>query len=1008
MKQSFLTLVSAVLLSFGTHTLTAQTTPAVPNGNFESWDGVGASTEEPSNWNSNKTGGGNAGSASQTCYREATNPHGGSYCVKVVSGSTFGVVVNGICTNGKVEAPTFTKSDGYAHTIPNDAAYSSPFTGRPDSLVGWYRYNSSGGDAAKVQVFLHVAGAANPESGNYQGNTTPNIIARAVYISPASSQSTWTRFSVPFVYVDGRTPEYFFGLMTSSADAAGGSSGSTLWVDDLQVIYNPGITTGSVNTGPFYVSASSGASINVPFTLTGTIGSGNVVTAQLSNASGSFANPVNIGSVTSQVSGTISATIPAGTAAGTGYRIRVVMNSPNLTAADNGSNITVNLVSTTIAPNTTQTIAANTAGTALALTENPVANSHEWKYSTTSGGPYNSFNPAQTGNTYTPQFANAGTYYVVAQSSYGTGVLVTSNQVQVNVVKNNISPASPQSLLVGVNGSPISVTETPTGTSREWKYATTSGGPYNSFSPAETGNSYTPVFQSSGLYYVVCQSQISGITATSNEVIVSIGNATINTGTVNGSPFKFSFSANSLPVNVPYTTSGTFNAGNVFTAQLSDSTGSFSNPTNIGTRTATGSGNISAVMQSTTPSGLHYRIRVISSNPVVYGGDNGTDLVVDQFHNSITPADTQNIQYATAGNTLTINESQNATRVWQYSLFSGGPYQNFSPSETGATLTPLFNNIGSYYIICTSQNQYHDLVTSNEVVINVGNGSTLTTDSITSAPFLVSPSANIQFPVTFASDILFGTGNVFTAEMSDGHGSFATPLVIGSITSNTPAPIPVTIPNSTQAGTQYRIRVTASNPATIGTDNGVDLEAIPFELSISPNDTQFLYINQAGTAINIAESQPATREWFYATASGFGYKHFAPIETGSAVVPQFATKGAKYVICKSVNALGDSLTSPEVVILVDDTTTPPVGINEVNVVGNTNVWWQNNNLILDLRDNHMQHPVLQLVNMTGQQVVKQPLNPRNLNSIYTNLATGIYLYQIMDGDQRVIGKTAKE
>lgn len=48
---------------------------------------------------------------------------------------------------------------------------------------------------------------------------------------------------------------------------------------------------------------------------------GNVYTVQLSNASGSFSSPVNIGTLASTAtSGTIAALIPAGTVSGTGYK----------------------------------------------------------------------------------------------------------------------------------------------------------------------------------------------------------------------------------------------------------------------------------------------------------------------------------------------------------------------------------------------------------------------------------------------------------------------------------------------------------------------------------------------------------------------------------------------------------------------------------------------------------------------------------------------------------------
>ncbi len=97
------------------------------------------------------------------------------------------------------------------------------------------------------------------------------------------------------------------------------------------------IQTGAISGGPFCA----GTTISVPFTSFGTF-TGNTYTVQLSDAAGSFASPVSIGTLGSNAnSGTISATLPTGTAAGSGYRIRVISNGPVVTGTDNGSNLSI-------------------------------------------------------------------------------------------------------------------------------------------------------------------------------------------------------------------------------------------------------------------------------------------------------------------------------------------------------------------------------------------------------------------------------------------------------------------------------------------------------------------------------------------------------------------------------------------------------------------------------------------------------------------------------------------
>jgi len=81
---------------------------------------------------------------------------------------------------------------------------------------------------------------------------------------------------------------------------------------------------------------------------------------------------------------------------------------------------------------------------------------------------------------------------------------------------------------------------------------------------------------------------------------------------------------------VGFTSTGTFNGGNVYTAQLSDATGSFAAPTTIGTLTSTAnSGSVTAIVPGGTPIGSGYRIRVVSDNPATVGSDNGVDLAMN-------------------------------------------------------------------------------------------------------------------------------------------------------------------------------------------------------------------------------------------------------------------------------------------------------------------------------------------------------------------------------------------
>ncbi|MBX2908019.1 MAG: PCMD domain-containing protein [Chitinophagales bacterium] len=983
-------ITTLLLSSFAFIAVNAQTT--ITNGNMELWDNPGNSSAEPSNWNSGKTAGGFwGGSVPQTCWRDTSSLKGGSFCAKLVSGEVMGNVANGALTTGRLMAKTTTKAEGYIETVTSDPNFRMDFVGKPDSFVFWYRFSPKGSDYPRVEARLHINTCQAPEipvGGNHSLDTN-NIVARALWTGTNTTVSGWTRVSVPFVYRNSTTPQYILITSTSSGDPTGGTKNSTVWLDEYEVIYKPILAlSGNKNYGTFYVSANSGATINVPFTATGTLYSTNTFTAQLSNATGSFATPTTLGTLAGATAGTINGTIAAGTAAGSGYKVRVVSN--NLAAISDTGTATVVLVSTSVAPSAAQTIAVNTNGTSLTVTETAGSSSREWKFATTSGGSYASFSTVQTGTNYTPNFATTGTYYIVCETTYPGGTVVRSNEVQVNVVGNSIAPASPQSLLVNASGTQLTVTESTAATSRVWKYTTTSGSNYQAFAPNQTGTTYTPQFASAGIYYVVCQSTISGVTVTSNEVQISVNSVTLAITNVSGFPIEFSPNAPDKNVTVTFTVSGgTFSSGNVFTAQLSDASGSFANPTNIGNTNSTTGGTINAVVAHTTAGGTQYRVRVIGSNPAVFGNDNGTDLVIDQFSNSVAPTAKQTIAYATNGNILTVTESQNATtRKWKAGNSASGPFFAFTPLQSNATFTPNFGQPGTYFIVCTSFNQYGDSTTTNAVEVEVTNGSTLTTTNVSGSPFYISSKANAGGTATFTSNILFDPSNVFNAELSDASGNFTNPTVIGTLSGTTVSPISITIPNSLATGTGYKVRVTSSSPAVTGTESSA-FSIFTFEVTVAPNDTQNAIVNVAANTLTASETHPnATRQWLVSFVSGSFYNAFNPAETGTTINPVFLGAGTAYVICQSVNASNDTAQSAEVVYLITEGT----GIKDADKV-NMKAWFTESSLNIDW--NGKANATLHLYNTAGIEVIEPSVLNIGKNTIGTaNLPSGIYLLQV--------------
>ncbi|MCB9234253.1 MAG: PKD domain-containing protein [Bacteroidia bacterium] len=157
-------------------------------------------------------------------------------------------------------------------------------------------------------------------------------------ISNYSGGSTWAQATLTNAAFDNKSTLRFGFRFVNSNGTTG--SDPAFAIDDVKIT---GSTSGTITvTSLNPTTYCPGAAISIPFTVTGTINSGNVFTAQLSDANGNFGSPATLGTLNSVSSGTISGTIPPGTPAGTGYQIRVNASNPMLTGITYPVNITVN------------------------------------------------------------------------------------------------------------------------------------------------------------------------------------------------------------------------------------------------------------------------------------------------------------------------------------------------------------------------------------------------------------------------------------------------------------------------------------------------------------------------------------------------------------------------------------------------------------------------------------------------------------------------------------------
>ncbi|MGO4904868.1 GEVED domain-containing protein [Flavobacterium sp. W20_MBD1_R3] len=227
---------------------------------------------------------------------------------------------------------------------------------------------------------------------------------------------------------------------------------------------------------------------------------------------------------------------------------------------------------------------------------------------------------------------------------------------------------------------------------------------------------------------------------------------TITTGAI--SPTSYCAGA---AVSIPYTTTGIFNAGNIFTAQLSDATGNFGSPVTIGALSSIAAGSILGTMPAGTVSGTGYRIRVVSSNPAVTGSTNVVGLTV----NTISTAPTSIIGTTTicSGSTTTLTASGGI-------LGTGGTYEWGIGSTVGSNIISGATSVSYTTLGLTSNTTYwvrrKDPAPCNTVTSGITQ--VVTVNTISTAPTSITGTTTICSGSTAtltASGGTLGTGGTY-------------------------------------------------------------------------------------------------------------------------------------------------------------------------------------------------------------------------------------------------------
>lgn len=218
----------------------------VNNADFENWENLGAVTEEPNDWNSFKSAQGalTAFSAQQIKRSDVISPaSNGMYSCVIWSRSTMSIIANGNVTTGRINMGNIlpTHQDNYNISLTTDPLFSEAFTTIPDSIVFWVKFVPASGnttDSARMRTVIHDAYDYRDPSAS-DANAPQHIVA-ATTCHFAKTDGLWVRKAVAIDSTGpATTPAFILMTFTTNKTAGGGSGGDSLYIDDIEMIYNP-------------------------------------------------------------------------------------------------------------------------------------------------------------------------------------------------------------------------------------------------------------------------------------------------------------------------------------------------------------------------------------------------------------------------------------------------------------------------------------------------------------------------------------------------------------------------------------------------------------------------------------------------------------------------------------------------------------------------------------------------------------------------------------------------
>lgn len=250
--------VAGAQASVKTATFTTEVATPLPNSSFENWQTLSSSAMvlygpgEEMFWDS-----GNHGSA--TLNKNVTSPdetykHSGRYSVKLQS-QFVGILSFGKFAAGNLFAGQYLRTDGTDGVL----SFGRPFTSRPAKLKGYIKYTPGTVDYSSTSelpkgstdignIYIALGDWSDPieirtKDKKLFDKNDEKIIAYGEWEITGETQGAdggLLEFEIPLDYRSlDRIPSYIVLVASASkyGDYFTGSTGSTMWIDDLELIY---------------------------------------------------------------------------------------------------------------------------------------------------------------------------------------------------------------------------------------------------------------------------------------------------------------------------------------------------------------------------------------------------------------------------------------------------------------------------------------------------------------------------------------------------------------------------------------------------------------------------------------------------------------------------------------------------------------------------------------------------------------------------------------------------